>query len=183
MSRTIVPFPTDLWHQTSITKLVLGSMGLSGLGLLLFLKSKTSNLSRDLWMFKTLLLMQINMRRKLDTEWTTADFFAEALRRNPDGEALVYIDPTPGRERQGRPMSFTYRELDMESNKVANWALTQGFKPGDVAALMMENRPEFLICWLGLIKIGISPFRVLFPRFSAAVNRCYISLDQRPSEG
>ena len=37
---------------------------------------------------------------------------------------------------------------------VANWALAEGIKQGDVVGLIMDNRPEFVITWLGICKIG-----------------------------
>lgn len=37
---------------------------------------------------------------------------------------------------------------------VANWALQEGIKQGDVVGLIMDNRPEFVITWLGICKIG-----------------------------
>ena len=37
----------------------------------------------------------------------------------------------------------------------ANWALSQGLKAGDVVALMMSNRPEFIVSWLAFAKIGV----------------------------
>jgi fatty-acyl-CoA synthase len=38
---------------------------------------------------------------------------------------------------------------------VANWAVSIGLKQGDVVALLMDNRPEFVWTWLGLAKIGV----------------------------
>ena len=37
---------------------------------------------------------------------------------------------------------------------MAHWALQEGIAGGEVVALMMDNRPEFLLTWLGLAKIG-----------------------------
>ncbi|MCH8858433.1 MAG: long-chain-acyl-CoA synthetase [Proteobacteria bacterium] len=48
----------------------------------------------------------------------------------------------------------TYRELDEGANRYARWARAQGLRKGDVAALLMENRPEFIMAWLGLMKNG-----------------------------
>ena len=40
--------------------------------------------------------------------------------------------------------------------RYGHWALAQGLKRGDCVALLMENRPDFLCCWLGLFKAGLS---------------------------
>ena len=43
------------------------------------------------------------------------------------------------------------------SNRIANFYLTKGYKKGDSLALLMSNRPEQIITWLGLAKIGVIP--------------------------
>ena len=50
---------------------------------------------------------------------------------------------------------LTYKALDERANRYAHWALDQGLKPGDVAALLMQNRPDFIACWFGLSKVGV----------------------------
>lgn len=52
--------------------------------------------------------------------------------------------------------SVSYGEYNREANHVAHWALGQGLKAGDVVALLMQNRPEFLSVWGGLAKIGVT---------------------------
>jgi fatty-acyl-CoA synthase len=51
--------------------------------------------------------------------------------------------------------SMTWGELDVFANRVANWAIEEGLTRGDVVALSMENRPEFVGIWLGLSRIGV----------------------------
>lgn len=50
---------------------------------------------------------------------------------------------------------FTYAELDARANQYANWALEQGYKPGDAVALFMDNKPDFIAFWYGLSKVGV----------------------------
>lgn len=50
---------------------------------------------------------------------------------------------------------LTFAQVNARANRVAHTALEAGFKRGDVIALMMLNRPDFLIIWLGLAKIGV----------------------------
>jgi fatty-acyl-CoA synthase len=50
---------------------------------------------------------------------------------------------------------WTYGEFDGRANRYAHWALAQGLKAGDVVALYMGNRPDYLAAWYGLIKVGI----------------------------
>ncbi len=48
-----------------------------------------------------------------------------------------------------------YAAFDALANRVAQWGLSQGLKPGDGVALLMPNRPEYLAIWFGLSKIGV----------------------------
>ncbi|KAE8888160.1 Long-chain fatty acid transport protein 4 [Phytophthora fragariae] len=50
---------------------------------------------------------------------------------------------------------LSFREADDAANRVAHWGLQQGLQVGQTVALLMENRPEFVIVWLGLAKIGV----------------------------
>lgn len=68
----------------------------------------------------------------------------DALERWPDRDAVVFEN-----------RALTFRDIETQSNAVANWALSKGFGHGDVVALDMENRPEVIITWLGLTKIGV----------------------------
>jgi fatty-acyl-CoA synthase len=49
---------------------------------------------------------------------------------------------------------FTYRELAGRARQYSRWALAQGLAKGDVVALLMPNRPEYLAIWLGLSRAG-----------------------------
>ncbi|HMJ16203.1 MAG TPA: AMP-binding protein, partial [Polyangiaceae bacterium] len=49
---------------------------------------------------------------------------------------------------------FTWREFNMEANRYAAFFLKQGLRRGDVVALLMDNRADFLFVELGLNKIG-----------------------------
>ncbi|ERL92064.1 hypothetical protein D910_09386, partial [Dendroctonus ponderosae] len=77
-------------------------------------------------------------------EDTVPTIFTKLAKEHPDKTALI-ID---GRR-------WSYQELETFSNRVANFFKSQGYKKGDVVALLMENRPEYLGLWLGLAKIGV----------------------------
>lgn len=55
-------------------------------------------------------------------------------------------------EFEGR--SWTYTQLNQESNRLAHLLKEQGVKQGEGVALFMENRAEFVIALLALVKIG-----------------------------
>jgi fatty-acyl-CoA synthase len=83
------------------------------------------------------------VRARPSASFTVADAIEEVASRRPNQLALVFENA-----------SFSYSQLDREANRVARWAQSQNLRQGDVVALLMENRPEFVIHWLGLAKIG-----------------------------
>lgn len=48
-----------------------------------------------------------------------------------------------------------YRTLDETANRVANGLMNLGVKQGDKVALLLPNRPEFILAWLGCLKAGM----------------------------
>lgn len=61
----------------------------------------------------------------------------------PDKIALIFEDKT-----------FTYKHLDELAGRVANGLKGLGIKKGDRVALFLPNIPEFVISYLGILKIG-----------------------------
>jgi fatty-acyl-CoA synthase len=51
--------------------------------------------------------------------------------------------------------TLTYAEADALANRVAHWALAQGLAPGDVVALVLPNRLDYVPIWMGLTKVGV----------------------------
>lgn len=49
---------------------------------------------------------------------------------------------------------MTYRQYDQRADQYARWALDHEIGRGDVVALMMPNRPEYLAAWLGIARAG-----------------------------
>jgi fatty-acyl-CoA synthase len=78
-----------------------------------------------------------------DTEVSFVDFVEERVAAAPHRLAILF---------EGRKV--TNAELEAAANRVARWASAQGIGRGDVVGLLMENRPEFVITWLGLAKLG-----------------------------
>ncbi len=76
--------------------------------------------------------------------YTVADRLEERARDHADQRFFVF---------EGR--TVTFGEMNRLANRVADAALRAGLKRGDVVALMMENRPEYVMVWIGLAKVGI----------------------------
>lgn len=81
---------------------------------------------------------------KPESPVTVADIIERWARVRPNNVAIYFEDK-----------KYTYREYDAAANRYARWAQAQGLKKGDVVALFMENRPEYLFAWGGLVKIGV----------------------------
>lgn len=80
---------------------------------------------------------------KPDSDSTLADVIEAQATKTPDRPAIHFEDRI-----------VSYGEWNKAANAVAHWARAQGIRAGDVVALLMENRPEFLVMWTGLAKIG-----------------------------
>jgi fatty-acyl-CoA synthase len=76
---------------------------------------------------------------------TVADLIEAQARRRPAHPFTLYGD----REQ-------SYGELNRGANQLAHFAQSQGLVRGDVVALCMENRPEYIASWAGLAKLGIT---------------------------
>ncbi len=80
----------------------------------------------------------------------------------PDSEQLVADDLEASVDKHRNNVVFrfqgqitTYGELDDRANRIANWAVDQGLKPGDAVSLFMGNCPDYVAVWFGLSKIGV----------------------------
>ena len=68
--------------------------------------------------------------------------------------------------------SLTFMEFDNYANQVASWALDQGYRPGDTAAVFVQNRMEYVALWLGLTKAGVIPALINFQLIGPALAHC-----------
>uniref|UniRef100_A0A8C0RKB8 Arachidonate--CoA ligase n=1 Tax=Canis lupus familiaris TaxID=9615 RepID=A0A8C0RKB8_CANLF len=93
-----------------------------------------------------LLKVKAKVRRYLREQRTVPILFASMVQRHPDKTALIF---------EGTDTHWTFRQLDDYSSSVANFLQARGLASGDVAALFMENRNEFVGLWLGMAKLGV----------------------------
>ena len=70
----------------------------------------------------------------------------DRARESPDKVAYISVDAE---------LRLTYQEANKLSNKIAHCFYDKGFRKGDIIALIMENRVEYVPIWLGLSKIGV----------------------------
>lgn len=89
---------------------------------------------------------------------TIGDALRRQALRDPSKAALVVH--TPGRETR----TLSYRELNTLATDFAEALLALGIRTGDCVAALASNCPEYLIAYLGALKIG-APFTGVNERF------------------
>ncbi len=52
--------------------------------------------------------------------------------------------------------SLSYGEMDGLANRFAHWAIEAGIRQGEVVALLLPNRLDYLPIWYGLTKVGVA---------------------------
>ena len=102
-----------------------------------------TSMRRDLQYLGTGARILMRMRKMVSNEFTAANIIEQWAEQTPDKEAIRF---------EGR--SISYAELNAAGNRFADWARGAGVGHGDVVALLMENRPDYMACWLGLAKVG-----------------------------
>ncbi len=80
---------------------------------------------------------------KPDSSITIVDIMARHATQRPDALAILCGDDT-----------LTYAQLNARADAYAHWAHAQNIVRGDAVALLMENRPDYIAAWLGLLKVG-----------------------------
>ncbi len=80
--------------------------------------------------------------RKKDKE-TLGDVLNGAMALRPDKIAIYYED-----------REITYRQLDADANRAANGLIALGIRPGDRVATHIDNRPEFIALFYGIMRAG-----------------------------
>lgn len=103
------------------------------------------SIRRDLQYLGTGARILWQLRKLVSNDFTAADLIEQWAERTPDAEAIRFEDH-----------SWSYADLDAAGNRFANWTRGIGLQRGDVVAVLVENRPEYIACWLGLAKAGIT---------------------------
>jgi fatty-acyl-CoA synthase len=85
------------------------------------------------------------LRHTPSQRYTVADRLEEKARAHPARPFLLYEGTT-----------LDYATVNARANRVAHALRARGVTRGRVVALLMENRPEFIVTWLGLAKLGVT---------------------------
>ena len=80
-------------------------------------------------------------------EITLGDMLRDVARRAPDSPALVFDEP-------GRPIEYTYAQLERSVETLAKALIAIGVAPQDRVAVMAANCPEWALLEYALARIG-----------------------------
>jgi len=94
-------------------------------------------------------LIWVNYKAKWRNQ-TVGDLFLKTAERVPD-KVMITLCHENGEDK------MTFREVKEMSCRVAHYFLEQGYKKGEVVALVMENRVDYCCYWIGLSMIGVIP--------------------------
>ncbi|CAD6189220.1 unnamed protein product [Caenorhabditis auriculariae] len=100
-----------------------------------FAQRAAKTLKRDISGLRLLIKVKREIKRRLAENRPIHEIFLEQVKKHPN--------------------KITYAELNKLMNKYANLFKADGYKPGDVVALFMENSIDFFALWLGLSKVGV----------------------------
>ncbi|XP_050307083.1 long-chain fatty acid transport protein 4 isoform X2 [Anthonomus grandis grandis] len=99
---------------------------------------------RDLGALIKYIKCQIQVKYLQGQDLPLYQIFQQNVRKHPHKPAILFED-----------QEWTFMQIDEYSNKIANIFKSHGYKKGDIVALYLENKPEFVCIWLGLSKLGV----------------------------
>lgn len=102
------------------------------------------HISNDIKWIRRLLPFKRQVGAWVKQGFNTAQLWYQTLAKYPNRSCVEMDD-----------QKYTFKQMEAASNRVANWGLAQGLKKGDRIALVMENKPEYIMCWLGMTKLGV----------------------------
>ncbi|KAL3432757.1 hypothetical protein BDV09DRAFT_197410 [Aspergillus tetrazonus] len=86
-----------------------------------------------------------------------------------DATASKYPDALAIWSREG---IYTFRETRDRAAQYAHFFLSRGVKRGELVALYLQNRPEFIFAWLGLWCLGCAPAAINYNLAGDALVHC-----------
>ncbi len=93
--------------------------------------------------------------------WLRALERSAAIDREPDVTLPLLVDRWAERDPlapalAGPGGAMSYAELAARAHRYARWGLAQSLRSGDVVALFMGSRADYLAAWLGLTRVGVT---------------------------
>lgn len=143
--------------SSAAAAVVCGVCGVGGVCAASFLSANSAGFIDDVREIAPVMAMMGQLTEMAKSDFSFVDVFDLSLHTHPHRAAIMYLhdhNPTA-------PLSlafytaYTWKEMELLSNQIANCVIGMGLRVGDCVALMMDNRPEFLIVVLAMMKLGI----------------------------
>ena len=93
---------------------------------------------------ETLRLTRQAGRPAFSRDLSHADLLEEKARKNQDRPLLLF-----------RGQTFSYRQMNLNANRAANFLLSRGARPGQSLAILMKNSPRWLDLFFGAQRLGM----------------------------
>lgn len=101
-----------------------------------------------------------------EAEYTLADAIEDAVDDHTDRTFISF---------EGQ--DITYADFEARANRFAHWGQSVGLKKGDVVALFMENRPDYIAFWAGMAKIAVRTALINYNLSGAGLAHCINVVD------
>ncbi|MDZ7784660.1 MAG: AMP-binding protein [Halioglobus sp.] len=105
---------------------------------------------------------------EIDEQVSLGSLFEDTVSRYPDNLMLLF---------EGR--SWTYAEFNREVNRLARLLVSNGVSRGHTVAIFMENRAEYILAMLAVVKLGASASLVNNNLTGAALVHCLRATNAR----
>ncbi|CAJ1440310.1 unnamed protein product [Effrenium voratum] len=152
--------------MSSWQSLALPAGGAAVLGAL---ANQRLQLSHDVWLGCKMAPALFNaMLRVKKARYSLADVWQESVARFGDHSFVLF---------EHRRMS--YEDVEHVANQMAHFLRQQTLQPGEVCALMMENKPEYICWWLAMAKIGVKAALVNYNITGKGLGHCVSVADCR----
>jgi citronellyl-CoA synthetase len=125
------------------------------------LLKKSREAVRVLKEFKQVLPMLGYRMEEKDTKTSLGAVFEDTVARYPDNTMLLF-----------EGSQWTYAQFNAQVNQLAHLLEQRGIARGDTVALFMENRAEFVLAMLALVKLGASASMINNSLTGAALVHC-----------
>ncbi|MEL0313737.1 MAG: AMP-binding protein, partial [Halieaceae bacterium] len=103
-----------------------------------------------------------------DEQTSLGSVFQDTVSRYPDNIMLIF---------EGR--QWTYAEFNAEVNRLARVLDGKGIRRGDSVAILMENRAEYILAMLALVKLGASASLINNSLTGAALLHCLATTNSK----
>uniref|UniRef100_A0A1I8H6I0 Very long-chain fatty acid transport protein n=1 Tax=Macrostomum lignano TaxID=282301 RepID=A0A1I8H6I0_9PLAT len=146
--------------------LLLALAGYAAAGGWRFLRVAALTAPRDARGLVVLLRTRWMLRQMIARRRGIAQLFGATAAANSHRVCFLYED-----------QSWTFRQVDEYSNRVANLLMESGHRPGQVVAILAESRPQFACLWLGAAKAGVVSALINFNLRAQSLLHCLHAAD------